>query len=127
MSQDNDTSIGVNRETVDPRRDHCAICDSPLTIRWADSHGVGKCCVCNAPHMMRGYRGQAETQVAIRPDKVDAVRGYWQASRRPVMPHAYMLCARDSHVTEADDAAWSEWAKADTAADEAARATGGAA
>jgi hypothetical protein len=73
-------------------RQKCAVCESELSFRWTDTHGVGVCTTCGAPYTLYHYdeatnaRLDKPPELALKESGVEIARRYWNEKRRRVFP-----------------------------------------
>lgn len=97
----------------------CLVCAKPHSFRWTDTHGVGACYSCGAPHTIFHYDENKE-----RLDKAPAIalnefglllaKRYWAETQRMVFPgQCDMGVGRNgttySGATEDDISAFYDW------------------
>ena len=101
----------------------CPVCGSdPISFRWTDTHGVGVCTRCGAPHRILHYECDAPVkkppECQLRPEWVEICKRYFAETGFMVSPGGFdmgMLGGNSSTysgATVADIEAWNEWMKA---------------
>src|SRR5690606_39156367 len=72
---------------------NCEVCESILTFRWSDTHGVGVCMKCGAPYTVIHYEGDKRIdkppEIALNESGVEIAKRYWNEKGRRVFPAAF--------------------------------------
>lgn len=85
----------------------CEICQTPLTFRWTDTHGVGACTTCGTPyrilHYEEGKRVELPPMLMLVDSYVPFAVRYWNEHRRNVDPGAFNFPGSDYEVATRED------------------------
>lgn len=89
----------------------CGICEEPLHCRWTDTHGVGACRKCGAPHRLYHYEGEGNakrpvdkaSELLTLPAFVPLLRRYHQETGRNCSPGAFNLPGSSYEVAVDED------------------------
>lgn len=100
----------------------CLVCEKPHGFRWTDTHGVGVCYHCGAPHTIFHYEGDKRLDkapaLALNDLGLALAKRYWAEKQRMVFPGSYDMGfsghggATYSGATNADINAWADWMEA---------------
>ena len=105
----------------------CQICNSPLSIQWSDTHGVGACVTCGLPYRVIHYedrdgknvRVDKPPEVAVREDWLPLAVEYWNETHRRVFPASFDIGMGSRHdgrsysgASKDDVGTWVAWLEA---------------
>lgn len=85
----------------------CHICDKPLSFRWTDTHGVGACMTCGAPHRLYHYEDGNRVEKPAEPLLAEPfaplLRRYFTETGRNVDPGAFNFPGSSYEVATRED------------------------
>lgn len=72
----------------------CVVCETTLSFRWTDTHGVGVCGNCGCPYTILHYdenkqRVDKAPECALSEPGVATAKRYWGEKHRMVFPGVY--------------------------------------
>jgi len=71
----------------------CAICATPLSCGWTDTHGIGACGTCGLPYTLYHYDNETRVHkppsIAVKESWLPLALEYWTETKRRVFPGAF--------------------------------------